>query len=80
MGLTYIIQRNDVDMEKELFFAGSATRAIRARDILRKHGINAQIERGYERSDRGCGYSVLVIESSLDRAREILRRYNIGTN
>lgn len=64
-------------MEKELFFAGSATRAARVRDILKKHGIKAQIEREYEQSDRGCGYSVLVIESSLDRAREILRQYNI---
>ncbi|MBQ1928139.1 MAG: DUF2007 domain-containing protein [Acutalibacteraceae bacterium] len=65
-------------MEKELFYAGSATKAVRARNILRKHGISAQIERGYDRTDRGCGYSVLVIESSMDKAREILNKYNLG--
>ena len=63
-------------MKRELFYVGNATRASRARNILQKHGIRADIERGYDR-DRGCGYSVLVIEESLEKANEILKKYGI---
>lgn len=64
-------------MQKELYFAGSATKAVRVRNILRASGINAEIERTFDGVERGCGYSVLVIESSVNKAKEILKKHNI---
>ena len=58
-------------MRKELIYIGSVNKALKARDILRKNGINSQIERGM-RTTEGCGYSVLVVDDSERVARQIL--------
>lgn len=64
-------------MEKYYLTIGSVTRAIMARDILRKNGINASTAKtpaGLSKS--GCGYSVVVFGSPT-RSVEILSNNNI---
>ena len=52
---------------------GTVTHAIRARDLLRKNGFSAKIERIDNVEERiGCGYTV-VIEKDLSKAKEILQ-------
>lgn len=53
---------------------GTVTHAIRARDLLRKNGFSAKIERIDNVEERiGCGYTV-VIEGELSKAREVLQK------
>lgn len=64
-------------MDKELIYIGSVNRAIKAREILKQHGIKSQVERVLNRQpSTGCGYSVLVVSGSKQVAEEIL--YNNG--
>lgn len=65
-------------MKKELIFIGSVNKAMRARDILKDYGITAYVERGSDSlNSRGCGFSILIIDSSRTRAEEILKENGI---
>lgn len=44
-------------MERPLFTVSSITRAMQARDLLRRHGIQATVER-VPHTPMGCGYGV----------------------
>lgn len=62
---------------KYIIATGTVTYAIRGRDLLRKSGINATVERNSSGLGRlGCGYGIAVAEN-IDRAVEILKRNNI---
>ncbi len=65
------IRRIEESMKRELIYIGSVNKALKAKEILRRNGINSKIERGM-RSSEGCGYSVLVVDGSESAAREIL--------
>lgn len=53
------------------------TYAMKGRDILRKHGINAYVERvSIEKEGQSCGYGLYIPEKTQD-AEEILAKYNI---
>ncbi len=55
----------------------SVTQAMKARDILRKHGISSKIHRIPAVKGKGaCSYG-LLINNKLDKAVEILRNNNI---
>ena len=45
-------------MERPLFTVSSITRAMQARDLLRRHGIQATVERVPHTPGMGCGYGV----------------------
>lgn len=60
-------------MNKELIFIGSVTRTVRARDILQKNGIRANIERETNDESHGCGYGVIVVSGDVEDAKEILK-------
>lgn len=62
---------------KYAIVTGSVTYAIRGRDILRRHGINATVERNSFGLGRyGCGYGI-VINGDLGKAMEILKSNSI---
>lgn len=62
---------------KMQFITGSITHAIRGRDLLRKHGFKARMEKTPNHLDRvGCGYSIIV-EGDAVRAEQILRNSRV---
>ncbi len=61
-------------MNKELIYIGSVNKALKARDVLKKLGIETRIERNLNSSKGGCGYSVLIISGSSTVAKEILNK------
>lgn len=66
-----------IKLEKYYLTIGSVTKAIMARDLLRKNGISAQAAKtpsGYSKD--GCGYSV-VIHGNPNAAADILSQNNI---
>lgn len=50
------------------FFVGSGTAAMRARDLLARHGIRAVIRRMPPAPGHGCGYGVAVRSRSEEAA------------
>lgn len=62
---------------KSIINVSSVTSAIKGRDILRKNGITAYVERGLNNPKRkGCGYHI-VVNGSRGDAISILNRHNI---
>lgn len=59
-------------MERNRIDVSSITYAIRGRDLLRKRGFKAYIERTTANSPEGCGYSI-VVEGDINYALEILK-------
>ena len=58
-----------------IFF--SVTLAIKAREVLRKNGINSKvIKTPNKTSDKGCSYS-LVIFGDINRAVDMIKRSGI---
>ena len=49
-------------MKEYIIATGTITYALKGRDLLRKNGINARVERMTNRDkNRGCGYVIIVI-------------------
>jgi len=57
---------------KYMIITGTITYAIRGRDILRKHGYSANMEKTKSTLNHGCGYSISV-SGNIDEITEILR-------
>ncbi len=64
------------NMEKYLFSTGTVTYAIKAKDLLRRRGIKAYVERSVAKDRKGCGYGVVVTYDK-DAAEQILRQAGI---
>ena len=64
-------------MIETVITTGTITYAIKGRDILRRNGYKAYVERITEgRGSTGCGYSVIV-KSTENEPEYILRRAGI---
>ncbi len=63
-------------MGKPLIMVSSVTYAMKAREILVKHGIRGYVERIPKTEETGCGYGVYVPKGA-DAAERILRENNI---
>ena len=62
---------------KYVIVTGTVTFAIRGRDILRKNGIIATVERNSSGLGRlGCGYGI-VVRGDIDKAVEILKNNSV---
>lgn len=60
-----------------MIVTGTITYALRGRDILRKKGFKASVERNLNGSNRyGCGYGIAVF-GDIDDAVRILKENNI---
>jgi hypothetical protein len=62
---------------KHIIVTGTITYAMRGRDILRKNGYNAIVERNSSGLGRlGCGYGIAIYDN-LGNAVELLRENGI---
>ena len=62
---------------KHVIVTGTVTYAIRGRDILRKNGFKASVERNSSGLGRlGCGYGILVF-GDITKAIELLKQNNV---
>ena len=62
---------------KHVVVTGTVTYAIRGRDILRKNGFKASVERNSSGLGRlGCGYGIVVF-GDITKAETILKENNI---
>ncbi len=64
-------------MKRYVIITGTVTYAIRGRDILRKEGFRATVERNTVGIARyGCGYGI-VVNGNVDEAVEVLSKSGI---
>ena len=64
-------------MKEYKIFVGTITYALKGRDILRKNGIKARVERMTSRvENHGCGY-VILSEGNIEKSEELLRMAGI---
>lgn len=63
-------------MGKPLIVVSSATYAMKAKEILLRHGIHGYVERVPKTAKTGCGYGVYV-PNGIEKAERILRDNNI---
>lgn len=64
-------------MDSYSIATGTVTYAVKGRDILRRNGFKARIERTSAPEKRiGCGYTV-VIEGNIKKAEEILKNAGV---
>ncbi len=63
-------------MKRYLIATGTVTYAIKGRDILRKKGYNAKIERKSGENIQGCGYSI-IFEGDIYTAENLLRKSGV---
>lgn len=62
---------------KYVIVTGTVTYAIRGRDVLRRSGISATVERNSSGLGRyGCGYGI-VVKDDINKAVEILRNNSV---
>ena len=59
-------------MIEQIISTGTVTYAIKGRDILRRKGFKAYIERRFGEQSIGCGYTIVVASNSNEPER-ILR-------
>ena len=65
-------------MENKLIMFGSMTPVMRARELLRRHGIRGITVRTPAHLRRGsCGYSLKLSAGSAERATQLLRENRI---
>ncbi len=65
-------------MDKPLIVMSSITYAMKGKELLKKHGISAAVERTPKKffNGKGCGYSLYVPQKT-DEAEEILKEHGI---
>ena len=63
---------------KYIIVTGTVTHAIRGRDILRKNGFEASVERNSKGLGRfGCGYGIVIKKGNISEATEILNSHSV---
>lgn len=64
-------------MNKYRISTGTVTFALKGRDVLRRNGIDAQIERiTSTQGGMGCGYTI-VMSGNINQAENILRKAGV---
>ena len=58
-------------MKRYIIATGTVTYALKGRDLLRKNGFSAKIERITGDKTLGCGY-VIVVTGNADEAQRLL--------
>ena len=65
-------------MEKYIISTGTITHAIKGRDILKKQGIKAEIERMKHGAEKyGCGYAIIVWTNNIVYAEKLMKINNV---
>ncbi len=66
-------------MDYKLIMVPSVTYAIKGRDLLKKINVPSQVQRTPKVSrTSSCGYSLLVAEKDIHRAREYLEQSGVN--
>lgn len=64
-------------MARYVIVIGSVTKALKAREIMRKNGLKAYVEKTVDNDNKnGCGYA-LVVDGALERAEALLKNNGI---
>ncbi len=64
-------------MKKYIITTGTVTYAIKGKDILKRNGIKARVERIMSgKGSSGCGYSI-IIENDFEKALGLLKSNGI---
>ena len=63
-------------MKRYKVATGTVTYAIKGRDLLRKKGYKAKIERKSGEKVQGCGYAI-IFEGDIDVAESLLRQASV---
>lgn len=64
-------------MIRYLISTGTVTFAIKGRDVLRKHGINARVEKTASgKGNAGCGYAIAAV-GNIDLIEKLLKENGI---
>lgn len=63
-------------MKRYLIQTGTVTYAIKGRDLLRRKGIKAKIERKTTAGAQGCGYAI-VVDGDIVEVQKILRENGV---
>ncbi len=63
-------------MKRYLVATGTVTYAIKGRDLLRKKGYKAKIERKSGENVHGCGYAI-IFEGDIESAESLLRQNGV---
>ncbi len=63
-------------MKRYIIATGTVTYAIKGRDLLRKKGYKAKIERKTGDNSIGCGYAI-IFEGDINSAENILKNGGI---
>ncbi len=63
-------------MKRYIIQTGTVTYAIKGRDLLRKKGFKAKIERITSGKAYGCGYAI-ILDGNLEQAEKTLRENGV---
>lgn len=64
-------------MKRYIISTGSITYAIKGRDVLRKKGFRARVEKNHFVNQKsGCSYAIILESGNIDDAEKIL--HNAG--
>lgn len=65
--------------EEKIITLRSLTHAIKAKKLLREHGIDARVVRpNTSKTDKGCGYGVALEQYTVSKAESLLRENGIS--
>lgn len=65
-------------MKRYIITTGTVTYAIKGRDILRKKGFKARVEKSSSLIEKtGCGYAIVLENGNIDTAEKILRNAGV---
>lgn len=65
-------------MKRYILSVGSMTYALKGRDLLRKLGFKATVERrSKDIGTYGCGYAIVINDDNIDRAISALKNAGI---
>ena len=64
-------------MQEYFIVTGTITYALKGKDILRKKGFNAMVQKlSLQEENIGCGYAVLI-RGNIEKAMEILKKAEV---
>jgi hypothetical protein len=63
-------------MKRYIIATGTVTYAIKGKDLLRKKGFKAGIERITGKAALGCGYAI-ILEGNIAEAEKLLRNNGV---
>lgn len=65
-------------MDKYIISVGTITHALKGRDILKKNGLEARVERRTRDIGKyGCGYAIIVTADDIEKIKNLLNNSSV---